>query len=346
MMQSAGSVIWRIAKWLVGGVLALLLLSIVAGNIFGQYLLSSTREHFPPPGKLIALEAHRLHMDCTGEGRPTVLLESGSGAWSTHWAPVQAKAASFTRVCSYDRAGLGWSDPGPKPYDIRSAVRDLDELLARSGEHGPFVFAGWSFGGSIVWLYTQDHVDRSAGLIMVDARPGGFQTWMNEFAPELSARRAGLIATLRRLESVGLGPAYSWYLMRGSSRDSIKGFPAGTGDVLLDPGFQARMFDAMISALDADDISEGQMDMRPLGDVPLIVIPHGREGMFGLPPERERVAEMRWQQLQAQLAKQSTDAKLELAKLSGHAIPLEQPDIIVDAIRELVTKWRAKVGAN
>ena len=252
----------RVAKWLVGSVLALLLVLLVAGNIFGWYLLGYTREHFPMPGKLIALKTHRLHMHCTGKGRPTVLLESGSGAWSTHWALVQAKVASFTRVCSYDRAGLGWSDPGPKPYDIESNVRDLDELLAHSGEEGPFVFAGWSFGGSIVWLYTQGHVDQSAGLIVVDGRPGGFQTWMDEFAPELKARREGFAATLRRLERVGFGPAFSWYLLRGSNRDSIKGFPAGTGDVLLDPGFFARMFDALIEASDTDDISERQMDMR------------------------------------------------------------------------------------
>lgn len=334
--------IWRIAKWSAGGVLALLLLLIVAGNIFGQYLLGYTRDHFPAPGKLIALQTHRLHMHCTGEGKPTVLLESGSGAWSTHWTLVQAKLAALTRVCSYDRAGLGWSEPGPKPYDIESAVRDLDELLTRSGERGPLVFAGWSFGGSIVWLYTLAHADRSAGLVMVDGRPGGFQTWMNEFAPELAAKRRALKTTLRRVESVGLGPAYTWFLLRGSSRESIKLFPGQTGDVFLDPGFQSRMYDALISALGADEISERQMDMRPLGNVPLIVIPHGREGIFGLAPERERLAETRWQELQAQLVKQSTDAKLEVARMSGHAVPLEQPDVVVSAIEELVTKWRAR----
>jgi pimeloyl-ACP methyl ester carboxylesterase len=341
MIERAGN-LWRIGKWLVGGVLVLLLLSIVAGNIFGQYLLSYTREHFPPAGKLIALDGRRLHMHCTGEGRPTVLLESGSGAWSTHWAPVQAKVASLTRVCSYDGAGLGWSDPGPGPQDIQSSVRDLEALLTRSGEHGPFVFAGWSFGGSILWLYTQEHVDQSAGLIMVDGRPGGWQTWMNEFAPELSGRRMRFMAQLRRLESMGLGPVYSWYLLRGSSRDVISGFPAGSGDVLLDPGFQARMFGAIIEASDADDVSERQLEMRPLGNLPLIVIPHGREGMFGLAPDKERIAEKRWQELQAQLVKRSTDAKLEVAETSGHGIPLEQPDIIVGAIEELVTKWRAR----
>lgn len=332
----------RIAKWLVGGVLALSVLSFLAANVFGRYLLSYTREHFPPPGKIIALETHRLHMHCTGEGVPTVLLESGSGAWSTHWALVQAKVASFTRVCSYDRAGLGWSGSGQKPNDIQRAVHDLNELLARSGEHGPFVFAGWSFGGSIVWLYVQGHVDQSAGLVMVDGRAGGFQTWLNEFAPELSSGRVELMTKLRRFDSLGLAPAFSWYLLRGSNRDSIKGFPAGTGDVLLDPGFFARMFGALIEASDTDDISEHQMDMRQLGNMPLIVIRHGREGMWGLAADKERTAETRWQELQAQLAKKSTDGKLEVAEKSRHAIPLEQPDIIVDAILQLVTKWRAR----
>jgi pimeloyl-ACP methyl ester carboxylesterase len=333
-------------KWSVTGAVALVLLLLLAGNLFGHYLLRHTREHFPAPGKLIAVGGHRLHLHCTGKGRPTVVLESGSGGWSTQWALVQAKVAASTRVCSYDRAGLGWSDPAQKPQDIQSSVRDLGELLARSGEEGPFVFVGWSFGGSIAWMYVQDHLDQSAGLIIVDVRPSGWQTWMNSFAPELRAKREEFVAALRRLERVGLGPAYSWNLLRGSSHDSIKGFPAGTGDVLLDPGFQARMFDAMIGVSDTDDISERQLQMRPLGNLPLIVIPHGHEGMFGLEPDKERVAEMRWQEAQWQLTKQSTDAKFEVAETSGHAVPLEQPDIVVDAIQELVTKWRAKMGGN
>jgi len=104
------------------------------------------------------------------------------------------------------------------------------------------------------------------------------------------------------------------------------------------------MFDAMIGASDTDDISERQLQLRSLGNLPLIVIPHGHEGMFGLEPDKERVAEMRWQEAQWQLTKQSTDAKFEVAEASGHAVPLEQPDIVVDAIQELVTKWRVKMG--
>ena len=332
----------RIVKWSAVGVLALLLLLLLAGNLFGQYVLRYTREHFPPPGKLIEVQGHRVHLYCTGKGRPTVLLEAGSGAWSTHWALVQTKVASFTRVCSYDRPGLGWSDPGSKPQDIQTAVHNLSEVLSSSGEEGPFVFAGWSFGGSILWLYVQDHADQVAGLVMVDARPRGWQTWLNAFAPELKKKRQQFVATLRGVERVGLGAAYSWSLLRGSSRDAIREFPAGTGDVLLDPGFLARTFDALIEASDTDDISERQLNMRSLGSMPLIVIPHGREGMFGLAPDKERIAEMRWQEAQWQLTKHSTDAKFEVAEESGHGIPLEQPDIIVDAIRELVAKWRAK----
>jgi pimeloyl-ACP methyl ester carboxylesterase len=272
---------------------------------------------------------------------PTVLLESGSGAWSTHWAAVQENVASFTRVCSYDRAGLGWSESASQPHDIQGAVSDLDELVVRSGEHAPFVLAGWSFGGSIAWLYVQGHVEQSVGLVMVDGRVGGFQTWINEFAPELLSGRAEFTTRLRQFDRLGLAPAFSWYLLRGRSHDSIKGFPAETGDVLLDPGFFAKMFGALIEASDTDDISERQMDMRHLGNVPLIVIRHGREGMWGLSADKERAAEARWQELQLQLLNKSTDAKLEVAKRSGHAIPLEQPEIIVDAIQELVTKWRA-----
>lgn len=334
--------VWRTAKWLAGCAIALLLVSIFAGNVFGQYVMGRARQQLPPPGRLIAVDGHRLHMLCTGQGRPVVLLESGSGAWSTHWALVQPKVASLTRVCSYDRAGLGWSEPGPKPQDIQRNVRDLEALLAHSGEEGPFVFAGWSFGGSIVWLHAQNHLDQIAGLVMVDARPGGWQTRLNKFAPELSTVRVGFATRLRRIQSVGLGPVYSWYLLHAGGGDSIRGFPEGTGDVLLDPGLQAGMFEAMIDAVDADDISERQMAMRSLGNVPLIVIRHGREGMFGLAPVREQIAEARWRAAQKELAQMSTDARLEVAATSGHGIPLEEPDVIVDAIEELVKKWRAR----
>lgn len=98
----------------------------------------------------------------------------------------------------------------------------------------------------------------------------------------------------------------------------------------------------MIDAIDADDVSGRQMVMRSIGDVPLIVIRHGREGMFGLAPVKEQMAEARWQAAQKDLAKMSTDARLEVAAASGHGIPLEQPDVIVDAIEELVKKWRTR----
>src|SRR5207249_611819 len=111
---------------------------------------------FPPPGRLIDVGGWRLHLNCTGEqrpARPTVILEAGMGDFSVEWSLVQPSVATFARVCSYDRAGDGWSDFGPHPRTMRQIAYELHTLLANAGEHAPLVLVGHSYGGWLVRLY-------------------------------------------------------------------------------------------------------------------------------------------------------------------------------------------------
>src|SRR4051794_17724326 len=111
---------------------------------------------YPPPGKLVDVGGWRLHLDCTGElrpGVPTVILEAGLGDFSVEWSLVQPRVAQFARVCSYDRAGDGWSDIGPYPRTHRQIVYELHTLLSHAGERPPFVLVGHSYGGWLVRLY-------------------------------------------------------------------------------------------------------------------------------------------------------------------------------------------------
>jgi pimeloyl-ACP methyl ester carboxylesterase len=110
-----------------------------------------------------------LHINCLGQGSPTVILESGLANMSADWANVQPLVAKGTRVCAYDRAGIAWSDPGPQPRDPGQIAGELHTLLGRAGIAGPYVLVGQSFGGLYVRMYAARYPDEVAGMVLVDA---------------------------------------------------------------------------------------------------------------------------------------------------------------------------------
>src|SRR6185369_2447800 len=148
---------------------ALVLLVLSATAICAQ--TESTPPPFPPPGKLIDIGGWRLHLNCMGEARasqPTVILESGIGDFSVEWALVQPSVARFARVCSYDRAGDGWSDLGPQPRTLRQIVYELHTMLDKSGVKPPLLLVGHSFGGLVVRLYAATYPTDVAGMVLVE----------------------------------------------------------------------------------------------------------------------------------------------------------------------------------
>ena len=128
------------------------------------------RQRFTPEGSLVDVGGYTLHLHCTGRGSPTVVLEAGAGAPSPIWGWVQPAVAEQTRVCSYDRAGLGWSDAGPDPRDAASIARELHTLLLRAGETGPFVLAGHSLGGQYALMFAELYAEDTAGLVLIEAQ--------------------------------------------------------------------------------------------------------------------------------------------------------------------------------
>ncbi len=129
------------------------------------------RRRFPPPGRLVDVGGYRLHLNITGDetARPTVILDSGMVSFSSNWAWVQPDVAKVTRVVAYDRAGLGWSDPGPGPRDAGQSARELHTALRRLGIEGPFVLAGHSYGGLAARAFAALYPDEVAGMVLVDA---------------------------------------------------------------------------------------------------------------------------------------------------------------------------------
>jgi len=148
------------------------LLSLLCISAFFQFAFATsaqTDSAIPTaPGKILEVAGHRMHLNCTGTGSPTVVVEMGVGDFSTDWVFIQNAVSKFTRICTYDRAGYAWSDPGPLPRTYPQINLELHELLAAAKEHGPFVLVGHSFGGPLVRSYTKLYPNEVAGLLLVD----------------------------------------------------------------------------------------------------------------------------------------------------------------------------------
>src|ERR1043166_103626 len=154
-----------------------------------------------PPGRLVDVGGWRLHLNCTGEakpGAPTVILEAGVGDFSVEWSLVQPGVAGFARVCSYDRAGDGWSDLGPHPRTMHQIVYELHTLLERAGERPPYVLVGHSYGGWLVRLYQATYPAEVAGMVLVEA--GADNPW--RMLPDGRLLRAADLATGRPIPAI------------------------------------------------------------------------------------------------------------------------------------------------
>ena len=157
--------------WLTRGLIALVAVLVGLALVGAAYQAIATRtdaRNYPPPGQMVDVGGYRLHIYCLGEGSPTVILDTLFPGTVSNWAWVQPEIAQTTRVCAYDRAGLGWSDSGPEPRDALQHARELHTLLANAGEAGPYVLVGHSLGGLSVRMFADQYPDEVAGMVLVE----------------------------------------------------------------------------------------------------------------------------------------------------------------------------------
>jgi pimeloyl-ACP methyl ester carboxylesterase len=251
------------ARWVVlTPVIAFLVLASI-GAIYGNIARTLDQSAFPAPGKLYDVGGHRLHLDCRGEGSPTVVLSNGLGGISARWARVTGPVGETSRVCTYDRAGQGWSDDAASPQDGVQSAEDLHTLLAEAGEHPPYVLVGHSTGGTFAMTYAARYPDQVAGLVLLDSSSPEQFTRIPAYPSQyqlLMRRGLALLPTLSRL---GLG-----YLIPGTSHL---------------PAVDAARVNAITAAPQAyrsqrDEISvlpkvfAQAQDLTTLGDRPLAVL--------------------------------------------------------------------------
>jgi pimeloyl-ACP methyl ester carboxylesterase len=151
------------------GLLFLITVLMLVGASYQAYATHRDARALPPPGRMIDIGDHLLHIDCRGEGSPMILLESGAQLWSSGWRHIHSELAQDHRVCAYDRSGLGWSDPGTPPYDAETAVSELHALLEASGESLPFVYVGHSLGGMLAQVYHARFPGEIAAAVYIDS---------------------------------------------------------------------------------------------------------------------------------------------------------------------------------
>jgi pimeloyl-ACP methyl ester carboxylesterase len=206
--RGRGFWIRRGLAWTIAGLLALA----VIGAIYQAIATRIDQRTYPPPGELVNVGNHSVHIECVGEGGPTVILEAANGGMSAHWVRVHQQLAKSTRVCAYDRAGLGWSERGPEPRDARRVSGELHALLegAAGIGQGPYVLVGHSYGGLYARMYAARYSEEVAGVVLVDSsHPEQFTRSPEGRAMYERARRMGAVLPfLTRLGVIRLSNLY------------------------------------------------------------------------------------------------------------------------------------------
>jgi len=296
----------------------------------------------PPIGKLVNIGNHRLHIHSTGEGSPTVVLESGGASWSLDWHLVQTEIAKFTSVCSYDRAGFGWSDSGPTPRTSRQIVTELHTLLTKAEIKKPYILVGASFGGHTARLFAKEYPAEVAGIVLLDARHETINSRMPPAWKNLEAAGKGMYQFMLLASKLGVLNLLGRLMGEKAAPPAVMKIPREIRSTYLEVGFQPSYFQSNLDELAASAESDQQVSAAgSLGSLPLTVIRHGIPDLFArMPAEQAKQSEQVWQELQADLAKLSSNSQILIAQESGHGIQLDQPGIVVDAVRQMVETVR------
>jgi pimeloyl-ACP methyl ester carboxylesterase len=291
------------------------------------------------PGQMVDSGGHRLHLYCLGEGAPVVVLESGLGEDSTTWALVQPEVAKITKVCAYDRAGYAWSDPGPLPRTSARVAAELHAILRAAAIPPRYVLAGHSLGGFHVRHYAYQYPEEVAGMVLVSPSHEDLSTHTPEAVKRRDRRIEWWASVLLRFGVPRLFPGL--FGVREYLDELRRKLPPEVAPAATSLPFQTKHVTAYFGELDGVDESYGEIRAaHDLGDMPLLIITERTDAVGRLNPEDQQF-ERAWDKLMNLSARLSTQGKRVIADHSGHLIQLDRPDVVINAIRDIVNQVRS-----
>ena len=307
----------RLVRYIVAAELVVIVLAAAVGATYEYRNRAREAKLYKPPGRLIDIGGYRLHLYCTGSGSPTIVLDFGLDGSYLDWHRVQPEIARFTRVCSYDRGGYGWSDASPRARVPSEMVQELRTALESAGEKAPYVLVGHSFGGLDALMFAHQYPSEVAAVVLVDSMHPEQRisfSWRKKF-------------WLRMMEWTTPFGLPRWRKWCGNGPAEISG---------IKTAIECRSHIYATNYAQFEDLPAAAAELRELStlkNIPLVVISRDPRPVAPSPQ-----AEQTWQLLQAKLLKFAENSRQITAEGSGHSIPTQRPDVIVKAIRELVGK--------
>jgi pimeloyl-ACP methyl ester carboxylesterase len=326
---------------------------VAAGTLYQLVGATRQRRAFAPPGELLDVDGHRLHVACIGAGSPAVIFESGIAASSLSWALVQPAVGELTRTCAYDRAGLAWSDAPSCPRTFERIVDEFARVITHATRGQRCVLVGHSFGSFVVRAYASRHPDQVAGLVLVDPPTEWLQMTPARARMLWGGRRLSKIGAL--LAHVGVVRASLALLSGGAPRaprqfvkifgptaaltlerlvGEVRKLPPAVHPIVQAHWSEPKCFHAMADYLRAlADEGATIAALIPPREVPVVVISAGHQPAEQIEAHR-------------QLAEAADHGVHLVAHQSGHWVQLDEPDLVTTAITQLVTVDRVSHPAD
>ena len=328
--------LWKRTKRILVGLAGLVVFALLAGVIY-QFVATKIDAYrwYPPSSEMVEVGGSSMHLHCTGEeGRaPTVVMDIGSGGSLLDWQLVQPSVAKFARVCSYDRGGAGWSDPGTQPRTSQKFVGELHALLNNAGVEGPYVLVGWSLGGNNAQLYASRYPDEVAGMVLVDPQ---FYDYPSYLDPELED------ALAEAYPSRGVSLWTKFLATIGVTRLPYT-FGGQTDENAAISTHAKNTYEAMDETTSLPQSAKERRAAKvSLGDKPLMVLSAGaRDAPFpGASQEQSDRFNKAWTKSGADLTRLSRNSEHIIAEDSTHNIQADDPELVIDAIRQVVEAVR------
>ncbi len=329
----------RVAEMIVLAVVMLIVAALGSGATFNVVATQYFFAHHSVPGNFYDVDGYKMHLLCTGEGSPTLILDAGLGNDSLIWANVQPELSKITRVCSYDRAGFGWSQPRPDPRDADRIAHELHRLLNEAGVTGSVVLMGHSISGLYIRAYAASYPRGVSGLVFVDS-----STPLQEdrFPAEVAQAFKNESMEFKKLE---------WLYILGIPRvmgqcTPEEGFSENVRKMIAEDQCRPSLF-AAIAQEDKSFRQSGNETIHtgPFGDLPILIFSEDPEHSppSDIPPQAAQSVSKVWNEMQEELKNLSTRSRRIIAKGSGHYVQIDRAGLIIEEVTIFVKQIRGEL---